>query len=219
MLREYAIFLREAVLALKTTGALFPASRWAAQAMVQPLLPEARERPLRILELGAGTGSVTLRILEQMRPADQLTLCEISPRFMEILKDELERSPRFAEVRAQVFFERCAVQDLPEREGFDVIVCALPFLNFDRATVEEIFRKVRRVSHADTLMTYYEYVGLHALGRSLSPPSRRRRVRDLDSFLGGVFEEHLIARRNVWLNLPPVVVSRLGGMGQTTQPH
>ena len=48
MIREYAIFLREAVSALRTTGALFPASRWAADAMVSPLFLEPRRGPLRI---------------------------------------------------------------------------------------------------------------------------------------------------------------------------
>ena len=56
MIKENLVFLREFLLEFKTTGACFPTSRWAAQALITPLR-EPNRPPRNILELGPGTGS------------------------------------------------------------------------------------------------------------------------------------------------------------------
>ena len=83
MIKENLVFLREFLLEFKTTGACFPTSRWAAQALIAPLREDNRP-PKNILELGPGTGSVTMPMLREMRDGDSLTICEINPRFMKL---------------------------------------------------------------------------------------------------------------------------------------
>jgi phospholipid N-methyltransferase len=91
MFKENLVFLREFLLEFKTTGACFPTSRWAAQALITPLRAPERA-PKNILELGPGTGSVTMPLLREMRPGDHLTICEINPRFMKSLKDTSKKA-------------------------------------------------------------------------------------------------------------------------------
>lgn len=205
MLKENLVFFREFLLEFKTTGAFFPTSRWAAEAMTRFLRTSGR-RPYKILELGPGTGSVTVRILQDMMPQDSLTVCEINPRFMEALQDRLAPTEDYVRSRDTVKFFLGPVQDLPEDVQYDVIVCAIPFLNLDVSTVQEIFAKLRKVSTPNTLMTYYEYIGLKRLGIAVSSPERKKRLEEIDSLMT---RQELSSRLNterVWRNLLPIKV-------------
>ena len=203
MIKENLLFLREFLLEFKTTGACFPTSRWAAQALITPLRDPGRP-PKNILELGPGTGSVTLPILKNLRPDDSLTICEINPRFMRALKDKLEKEEVFRERREQVTFFEGAAQDLPENTRYDIIVCALPFVNFDLATVQDIFNKLRRISSPDTLMTYYEYIGLRKFNQAMAPTERREQVEQVNDYIKESGSINHLFRTRVWLNMLPI---------------
>lgn len=203
MLKENLVFLREFLLEFKTTGACFPTSKWAAHALITPLR-EPNRAPKRILELGPGTGSVTIPLIREMRPDDHLTICEINPRFMKALKEILEREEAFRAKRDQVEFFEGAAQDIPVSAPYDVIVCALPFVNFDLSTVKAIFAKLRLISTPDTLMTYYEYIGARRINQTLGAQSRKDRVREVNGFLRDSGVVRNIDKKQVWLNLFPI---------------
>lgn len=203
MLKENLVFLREFLLEFKTTGACFPTSKWAAHALITPLR-EPNRAPKRILELGPGTGSVTIPLIREMQPGDHLTICEINPRFMKALKETLEREEAFRAKRTQVEFFEGAAQEIPIDAPYDVIVCALPFLNFDLPTVKEIFARLRLISTPQTLMTYYEYIGARRLNQTLGAQSRKDRVREINGFLRESTTVRNIDKKQVWLNLFPI---------------
>jgi phospholipid N-methyltransferase len=203
MLKENLLFLREFLLEFKTTGACFPTSKWAAHALITPLR-EPNRAPKRILELGPGTGSVTIPLIREMQPGDHLTICEINPRFMKALKETLERDESFQVKRDQVEFFEGAAQDIPVGAPFDVIVCALPFVNFDLCTVKDIFAKLRLISTPNTLMTYYEYIGARRINQTIGAQSRKDRMREVNGFLKESGEVRNIDKRQVWLNLFPI---------------
>ncbi|MFN4896120.1 MAG: methyltransferase domain-containing protein [Pseudomonadota bacterium] len=203
MLKENLLFLREFLLEFKTTGACFPTSKWAAHALITPLR-EPNRAPKRILELGPGTGSVTIPLIREMQPGDHLTICEINPRFMKALKETLERDESFQVKRDQVEFFEGAAQDIPVGAPFDVIVCALPFVNFDLGTVKDIFAKLRLISTPNTLMTYYEYIGARRINQTIGAQSRKDRMREVNGFLKESGEVRNIDKRQVWLNLFPI---------------
>ena len=203
MLKENLLFLREFLLEFKTTGACFPTSKWAAHALITPLR-EPNRAPKRILELGPGTGSVTIPLIREMQPGDHLTICEINPRFMKALKETLERDESFQVKCDQVEFFEGAAQDIPVGAPFDVIVCALPFVNFDLGTVKDIFAKLRLISTPNTLMTYYEYIGARRINQTIGAQSRKDRMREVNGFLKESGEVRNIDKRQVWLNLFPI---------------
>lgn len=205
MIRENLVFLREFLLEFKTTGACFPTSKWAAQALITPLRNPNR-KPMRILELGPGTGSVTIPLIREMRPGDSLTICEINPRFMKLLKETLEREECFHRNRHQIEFFEGAAQEIPVREPYDVIVCALPFLNFDLDTVQQIFSRLRELSTPDTLMTYYEYIGARKFNQTIGAQSRKNRMKEVNGFLRDSGAVRNIDCTKVWLNLFPISI-------------
>ncbi len=203
MIKENLVFLREFLLEFKTTGACFPTSRWAAQALIAPLREEERA-PKKILELGPGTGSVTLPMLREMRDGDSLTICEINPRFMKALKDKLACNEHFLRNRERVTFFEGAAQEIPTHTRYDMIVCALPFVNFDLETVQAIFHRLRQVSSPETLMTYYEYIGMRTFNDALAPSDRAERIREVNDYLKSSGSFNYLGKERVWLNLLPV---------------
>lgn len=204
--QDSLIFLKESIVKFKEIGALLPTSECAAEELAAPAkLPP---HPKRILELGPGTGVVTIRILRNMGPNDELCVCEINPTFMQTLKERLNEIPEYHSRKDRVHFFLGAAQDLPETGTFDLIVCALPFLNFDLQTVKEIFDKLRRLSKPETLMTYYEFMGIRRISKLVSPKTRRERIRDIDGFFNIITKKRL-SRRRIWLNLLPINVYRL----------
>ena len=173
MIKDNLIFLREFVKEFQNTGTCFPTSRKAADELTAPL--RGKRAPKRILELGPGTGSVTFPLIETMIDGDTLSICEINPRFMHELKVKLEADPLYQQRKSQIDFYECPIQDFPEQnEKFDVIVCSLPFLNFEREMVEEIFQKLTRLSNQHALLA----AGTFSRCRSRQRSNRASNSRD-----------------------------------------
>ena len=214
MLKDNALFVQEFFRTFHSTGSLCPTTRWAAKAMVEPLAEKPQGSQSKILELGPGTGSVTRYILRQMGFGDSLATCEINERFMDALKDNLEEDPYFDTHRSRVSFHCCPMQQLPETHKYDLIVCAIPFLNFNLPLVKELFAKIAALSHENTVMTYYEYIGLRTIGKQFSLDQRRRRMRELDEFIKKVQDTHLQSKSKVMLNVLPITVYRLNKLHQ-----
>ena len=71
----------------RSVGAIAPSSPGLSQALCDPY--SRCERPARVLEVGAGTGSVTRQLGRLLRPDDQLDICEINPVFGDILEKDV----------------------------------------------------------------------------------------------------------------------------------
>ena len=208
MIKDNFIFLKEFVTEFHNTGSCFPTSKKAASELTAPL--REQRSPKRILELGPGTGSVTFPIIEAMIPGDTLSICEINPRFMRELKAKLEKDANYQKFKDSIEFFEGAIQDFPEsNQKFDVIVCSLPFLNFDCNTVEEIFSKLTRLSIPNAIMTYYQYIGLRSIGKTIGKREKKERMSQLDSFFDSATEKHRARRKRVWLNVLPINVYTL----------
>lgn len=199
--KETFEFVSGAITSFRDTGSIFPTSKWAAKELTSPLRAVATKSSRNILELGPGTGSVTVRILKDMRDDDTLFICELNPKFMKVLKEVLEDNEDYQRHRSRVTFFLGAAQDIDSNLKFDVVVCALPFLNFDKETVKSIFAKIREISAPNAVMTYYEYIGLRRLSKLL--PERQERVKALEP----VFRHLDLAktdRKRIWLNFLPI---------------
>lgn len=206
-LQENLVVLRESITQFKYTGCLWSSSKYAARALTHQLKED--RKPMRILEVGPGAGPVTVEILDRMQVGDSLTICEINPNFMAILKKRLQNDEGYIRHADRVEFFTGPVQDLPEDQQFDIIVCALPFLNFDLTTVKEIFAKFRRLCTESGEMNYFEYMGLRNLSKVISPPKRKMRMNEIDGYISEIQKANQIGCRKVWKNLLPINVYTL----------
>ncbi|HAC15516.1 MAG TPA: hypothetical protein DCE78_06170, partial [Bacteroidetes bacterium] len=73
---------------IKHVGAVAPSSASLVREMVKPLTKRvlSSDKPIRILELGPGTGPVTKEIVNLMRPQDHLDIVELDVKFFELIK-------------------------------------------------------------------------------------------------------------------------------------
>ena len=207
MIKDNLVIFKEFFKEFKSTGTICPTSKWAAEAMTENL--KKPHAPLRILEIGAGTGSVTKKILKYMKPEDELIICEINSRLVSELKNNLEKNSFYKEKQSSVTFFEGPIQEIESDKEYDLIICSLPFLNFELNIVQEIFTKLLDMSHDKTLMVYYEFIGLKELGKKLSSPNRKRRLSEIDSYFKLEYFPRKIERRRIWLNFPPINIYTL----------
>ncbi len=215
MRNETLLFLKEGLVRSKETGSFCPTSQHAASALIHPLKEPRKLIPAkeaRILEVGAGTGSVTRSILKNMRLDDTLTVCELNHRFITALTESLAENEDFQKRKAKVSFFNAAIQTLSEDRPYDLIVSALPFLNFDIETIKDIFQKFKRLSNENTVLTYYEYIGVRRIGKRLAPQKHRQRLAIFDQFFTSHIDPALIKYDKVWLNVTPIYI-------YTLRPH
>jgi phospholipid N-methyltransferase len=164
-------------------GAIAPSSRLLAKLMTTNVEPGAR-----IIELGAGTGTVTRAILERgVRPED-LYLVEQNEEFVGILRRRFPRSPVIhGDARALASYAR----ELPA--GFDFIISGLPLLLFSRLEKRVMLSQAFDLLRPSGCLHQFTYGGRCPVGREICTLLR------LASSLIGFTP----------LNLPPAFVYRL----------
>jgi phospholipid N-methyltransferase len=187
----------------RSVGAIAPSSAGLAQALCDPY--RRCERPARVLEIGAGTGSVTRVLGRVLSPLDYVDICEVNPVFVDILEKDVLTDPDFRDAvsAGRVRLLRMPVQEIADVEPYDFIVSGLPFTAFELKDVEDIFEVIRRCLKPRGVFSYFEYVGLRRTSAALSWGKSRSRVRSVSSFMTRTIKKHEFARRTVFRNLPP----------------
>ena len=209
------VFLSQVLSNFGTVGAIAPSSPLLAKAIVHPLR-DRPERPIAVLEVGAGTGVFTARILKSLGPGDRLDIYESNPRFCRYLSRFLQNQD-FQDRGVRCNLHNADVRQLEQARPYDFIVCGLPFNSFDVQTVDEILETLMNHLTTRGVFVYFEY--------SLSPGVRSRflkaadrdRLRKVNSRIGRFARKHQFGCRQVWWNLPPAKArfcrKALGGSG------
>lgn len=174
-------FIRELPKSFTEIGAVIPSSRWLGKALARPV--KRATRPIKILEVGPGTGPITREILRFMGPEDELIVCELNEVFMDRLKKRLADNELFLKHKDRIRFLRAPVQQLGEEElsgTFDAIVSSLPFSNFQPEMVDEILELYRDLLAPEGTLTFCEYVGLRRISSMLRQPEERERAKAVE---------------------------------------
>ena len=201
-------FLKELPKNFSQIGSIIPSSRALAKALARPI--ERATKPIRILEVGPGTGPITRRILKLMGPQDQLLICELNPNFIKQLQLKLATNKYFIKNRDRVSFHLGPVQDLRTFgvEGtFDAIVSSLPFSNFTPELVHDILSLYRDLLASDGSLTFVEYAGIRKISSLLKNSEERERVRGVEEVIQSWKEQWAkfgrVDRDLTILNIPP----------------
>ncbi|GIL36282.1 class I SAM-dependent methyltransferase [Phycicoccus sp. DTK01] len=200
---ELRLFLREGLRDPAAVGAVAPSSPALVRALVAAAV--ASTRPVRVLEVGAGTGRATRALADGLAPGSRLDVVESNPRFAEHLRRLA--SGRSSDVDVRVVCGR--VEDLRPAEPYDHIVSALPFTNFDPADVERILGLYTRWLRPTGTLSYFAYRGTATLRRATASPAEARRHRAVQRVLEAHHRTRRTSSTTVWRNLPPAVVRRV----------
>lgn len=203
------VFIESAARDFRRTGAVVPSSRALAQAMTAELSRQY-SRGASVLEVGAGTGSITEEIVRYLGEGDRLDVCEIDRKFAGIIKKRLKLDPCFRGVTASVKVINRPVEAFTRRPRYDFILSCLPFTNFEPGAVRNIFELYRSLLKPGGICSFYEYILVRKAARLMSGrPERRRRVGEVGRVVREYIDGYAYKHQVVLLNFPPAMVHHI----------
>jgi len=208
-LHESISFLKRFLARPQQIGAVVPSSSSLARALVHPL--SRHDRPVNILELGAGTGAVTRHIAPLVGPEDRLDICEADPALAAHLQsnclDEGPLQDQYRQGRVRLFDQYLqSVQGLLE---YDFIISGLPLNSFHLRDIKSILDILKRQARADCVLSYFEYIGLRDLKAAVGLGAARKQAQYRSAYLDREIARHQFERRSVLWNFPPAYARHL----------
>lgn len=195
-------FLAHGLRNAKVVGSVWPSSKGLSRAMVAPIFAENlvhRDTPLRVLEVGAGTGPITEELVSRLLPGDTLDVVELNPEFCQVLREKFGAGPVVPEVH------ETGILEYEPGVRYDHVVSGLPLAMFSIDMVQRMYDKMFDLLEPGGTLIMFKYIlGREALSTFGIGEGRRkaRRLLELESIL----DAHQVERRTVPLNLPPAHV-------------
>ncbi|MFE3884872.1 class I SAM-dependent methyltransferase [Streptomyces lydicus] len=201
-------FLVESIRNHRTVGSIAPSSKSLADLMASPLRERA-PRVSNVLEVGAGTGSVTRVLLPRISEGSRLDIVEANDHFAAHLRRLVGGCPHLPENQEQVRVHNVGVEQLTIDRRYDVIVSGLPFSNFSPRQVEEIMGRYFHLLRPGGTLTYFSYRGSRFVRTFLTSRPEARRQREVKNLLNRYHHRYATGCWTVWGNLPPAQVWQL----------
>lgn len=200
-------FFRECRQHFHTTGSVLPSSRFLAKALAAEL--RKPRTPARILEVGPGTGSVTIAILRHLLAEDQFDAVEINGQFVSILRARMNAEEAFRRHQHHMRIIHSSVEAVPGQGIYDYIISGLPLNNFSVGQVRSIFRTYDRLLKPGGTLSYYEYVLVRQLKTPFSNRRERRRLFGVGHVVNRYIRDYQYNRQRIFANFPPAIVRHL----------
>lgn len=195
----YNFFFRHFLRDPKNVGAIVPLSHHVADKLVKHLSTRPDKKPWRILEVGAGTGSITKVIAAGMRKDDRLDIVEIDNDCCMLLNNKYENSNNIS-------IHCMSILDWNPSCRYDFIVSTLPMNSFTPEFVEKILKHYQEISNKNAICTYVEYIGLERLSLVFAKKEKRKNILSRRKFLKNFHKTHLLERNQVLTNFLPCYV-------------
>ncbi|BDM69335.1 phospholipid methyltransferase [Streptomyces nigrescens] len=192
----------------RTVGSIAPSSKPLANLLADPVLERA-PRISNVLEVGAGTGSVTRALLPRLPQGSRLDIVEANAHFAAHLRRLVHGHQNFPDKQEQIRVHNVFVEQLSTDRRYDVIVSGLPFSNFSLWQVEEIMGRYLELLRPGGTLTYFSYCGSRWVRTLLTSRSEARRQLDVKLLLNQYHNQYAIGCWTVWGNLPPAKVWQL----------
>ncbi|MGI9427403.1 MAG: class I SAM-dependent methyltransferase [Bythopirellula sp.] len=212
-LRDQFVFLREFGSRFETTGSIVPSSRFLAQAITR-YLAQRGEEPIRVLECGPGTGAFTDQIVRHLRPGDRFDLVELNEAFVDVLRQRFANEPHWQAVAEQAEIHQLPLQEFADSEPYSFIISGLPHVNFPAEVVETIFESYFRLLQPGGTLSYFEYMYIRPLRRTLTIGQARRKIVGVNRVVESYLQQHRLRRENTFINFPPAWVQHLRELSQ-----
>ncbi|MCY2945372.1 MAG: methyltransferase domain-containing protein [Planctomycetota bacterium] len=201
-------FLAESRRNFHTTGALLPSGKSLAFEVTKHLAIPHR-KPLKILEVGPGTGPVTRIIAKRMIKGDTLDAVEINPAFARAMAELVANDVDFTAHRSRIQVIEADLVTLPGNEEYDAIICGLPFNNFDSELVGQMFNSLEGLLKPGGRLSYFEYWAIQTLKLPFVGSKTRQRLRGIGRLTGEIRKRMGGSTRLILANFPPALVHHL----------
>lgn len=135
----------------KHTGAIAPSSGYLVREMLASLekVRNSSDKPIRILELGPGTGVITKAIIKVMKPGDYLDIVELDPDFYKLVKKKF-KGPN-------IRVHGLNVLDFEFSEAYDFILSSIPYDQMPSEVTRALWLKKLEMIALGGYISYYKY--------------------------------------------------------------
>ncbi|MBD3272864.1 methyltransferase [Candidatus Dependentiae bacterium] len=147
------VFLKSFFVNPTSVGAVIPSSQFLASAITKYVKRTDAPIPIKVLEVGAGTGSMSSNIAEKLRDDDVLDIVELDPNFCKILENKFSS-------KDNININCLSILDWNPSYSYDFIVSGLPFNAFDSDFVKSILNKYKKLIKPGGIISYFEYIAL-----------------------------------------------------------
>jgi phospholipid N-methyltransferase len=178
-------------------GAVAESSARLAQVITE-LIPDFGPRRA-ILEVGAGTGVFTEKLVAKLGPKDKLDVVELIPELCKILDAKFSNNPQVTLYCGDI------LHWLPA-ESYDYIVSGLPFNSFSADLVEQISDKYVAMIKDGGIISFFEYKWLSAIRMPFMDESEKTKFKATRSIIENFTSKYEKKTENVYLNIPPAMV-------------
>ncbi len=189
-------------------GAVLPSSSDLGRAGAAYLAEQRHlyQRPVRVLEAGAGTGSFTKEIVPLLQPGDSFDVAEINPMLIACLQQRFKQEPAFQANDATINLVATDLLRFPFRTQYDYIISSLPLTNFPPKMVKEFLTLMIDHLKPGGVFSYVKYIFIGQFKYALGGPAIRAKMNETQAILDQFATQYQIERRVVLRNVPPTWV-------------
>lgn len=206
--KNYGTFFGEIRRRYDTTGAIAPSGAGLAKALAS-YLKERGEAPVRVLEVGPGTGPATAKIVPLLKEGDQFDLVELNDNFVSMLNERFQKEGDWQKVRDLSKIHEIPLQDFQADEPYDYIISGLPHTIFPADLVESIMTRYYELLKPGGTLSYFEYMGIRPARGLVDVGSNRTRMRRINGIVRKNFKQYRVRKDNVFVNIPPAWVHHM----------
>lgn len=198
----YKLFFKRLLQNPKHAGDIAPFSQSVVGQLSKHLDLRSDDMPWRILEVGAGVGSITRSIVPQMKANDQLDVIEIDRECCKLLKDRYKDDKRIS-------IHCASILDWKPDYKYDFIISTLPMNSFSAEYVDQILTRYQQMGTREACCTYVEYIGLEKLSLAFANKEKRDAITNRRKLIKSYLRRHLLEKNKVFTNFLPCYVYHL----------
>jgi len=184
----------------KKVGAVAPSSIFLAKAITKHVVK--KDSPIRVLEVGAGTGVFTEKIVAKLSKEDTLDVIEIDKSLYEILKEKFEKHKNVRVICGSIL-------DWEPKYKYDFIISGLPFNSFGTDFVVSVLGKYTEIIKNKGIFSYFEYLWVSYVKKFFSKGAQKTDYIKSKRILAGFRKSFEFDRDFVLLNVPPAYAYHL----------
>ena len=148
---QHALFLKAWIKSPSQVGSIIPSSDILAKRVAKV----ASNQSGLILELGAGTGSLTQALVNSSIPNDRLLIIELDQKLCDILK---KRFPDVNIIQANAcYLNRVLIKQKIKPNQVGAIVSSLPFLSLPSMVTNRVLMQIFNTLTPDSPLIQYTY--------------------------------------------------------------
>ncbi len=193
-----------------TVGAFAPCSSYVGKEITKYIVNCAENqkptRTIRVLEVGAGTGSLTKElehIINRHPSVDiDVDVVEISPIFCEILNKKFSS-------HQHISINCASILDWKSPYSYDFIICTLPFNSFESESMKTIINHLKHLLSSKGIISYVAYAGIADIKKYFLWGKAKKEHLEKVNVIKSMRKKYQIDARTVIANCPPIRIYHL----------